>query len=176
MREQVEAELDDVLDGRPPTADDVQRLPVIGPVLNESLRLYPPAYAFAREAIEDVEIDDVLVRRRTTVVVSQWVMHRDPRWFERPEEFDPDRWIGGLEQRLPRSVFMPFGGGPHQCIGAHFAMLEATLLLATIAQRFRLDLDDDAPLVPEPLVTLRPRDVLRVTLQQTPQSSMAHQG
>lgn len=176
VREQLEAELDDVLDGRPPTADDVQRLPVTGRVLNESLRLYPPAYAFAREAIEDVEIDGVLVRKRTTVVVSPWVMHRDLRWFERPEAFDPDRWIGGLEQRLPRSVFLPFGGGPHQCIGAHFAMLEATLLLATIAQRFRLDLDDDATLVPEPLVTLRPRDALHVTLHATPRSSTVRQG
>ncbi len=166
VRDQLEAELRDVLGGSAPTPDDVNRLEVTGRILKEALRLYPPAYAFARQANRDVDIGGLPVRRGTTVILSPWVMHRDPRLFQQPDAFHPDRWLGDLEQYLPQSAYIPFGGGPHQCIGAHFAMLEAALALATIAQRYRLDLEPGAALVPEPLITLRPRDPLWVTLRQ----------
>ncbi len=164
VRERVEREARDVLGGRAAVADDVGRLQVTGNVLKETLRLYPPVYAFARQATRDVEIGGVRVRRGTTVVLAPWVMHRDPRLFERPDVFSPERWNGDLERRLPQSAYIPFGGGPHQCIGAHFAMLEATLVLATIVQRYRLNLDPGIELVPEPLITLRPRGQLWVSL------------
>jgi cytochrome P450 len=172
VRDRLEAELDDVLGGRAPTAADVGRLEVTGRVLKESLRLYPPAYAFARQATQRVEIGGVAVKKGTTVVVSPWVTHRDPRLFDQPEVFDPDRWLGDLERRLPRCAYFPFGGGPHQCIGAHFAMLEATLVLATIAQRYRLDLEPGVELVPEPLITLRPRYALWVAVRPVERPSL----
>lgn len=167
VRDRLEAELATVLGGRHPTAADVDALPVTTGVLKEALRLYPPAYAFARQATADVTVDGVPVRKGTTVVVSQWVTHRDPRWFDRPEVFQPDRWDGDLEQRLPKFAYHPFGGGPHRCIGEHFAMLEATLALATIAQRYRLDLDPGVELTPEPLISLRARDPLWATVRAT---------
>ena len=160
VRDQVEAELDQVLGGRTPTAYDIGNLPVTGRVLTEALRLYPPAYAFARHATRPVEIGGVPTRKGTTVVVAQWVTHRDARWFDRPDDFRPDRWTGDLAARLPKFAYFPFGGGPHRCIGEHFAILEATLALATIARRYRLDLEPGVELVPEPLISLRPRDPL----------------
>jgi cytochrome P450 len=98
--------------------------------------------------------------------MSQWVLHRDPRYWDQPERFDPTRWVGNLAARLPRFVYFPFGGGPHLCIGSGFAMLEATLLLATIAQRFHLALVPDQPVVLQPLMTLRPRYGMRMSLQE----------
>lgn len=162
VRDRLEAELAQVLDGRAPAAADVGDLAVTTRVLKEAMRLYPPAYAFARHATRPVTIGGVPVRRGTTVVVSQWVTHRDPRWFDGPDVFDPDRWDGDLERRLPKFAYYPFGGGPHRCIGEHFAMLEATLALAMIAQRYRLDLEPGVDLTPEPLISLRPRDPLWV--------------
>lgn len=160
VRDRIEAELDRVLKGRKPTARDVGDLPATGRVLTEALRLYPPAYAFARHATRPVEIGGVPARKGTTVVVAQWVTHRDPRWFDRPDNFEPDRWADDLAARLPKFAYFPFGGGPHRCIGEHFAMLEATLALATIARRYRLDLEPSVKLIPEPLISLRSRDPL----------------
>jgi cytochrome P450 len=140
-----------VLGGRPPQVEDVPRLVLTERVLWESMRLYPPAYAFARDSVAEAQVDGWRIPKHSTVIMSQWVVHRDPRWFHRPEAFDPDRWAGDLVKQLPRFAYFPFGGGPHKCIGAGFASLEATLLLATIAQRFRLDA------MPEHPVELLPR-------------------
>jgi cytochrome P450 len=135
-------------------------------VLRESMRLYPPAYAFARDSLADCRIGGWPVPGGSTVIMSQWVLHRDPRYWDRPERFDPDRWGGDLAARLPRFVYFPFGGGPHLCIGSGFATLEATLLLASIAQRFRLALVPDHPVVLQPLMTLRPRHGVRMSLHE----------
>jgi cytochrome P450 len=162
----LDEELRAVLDGRPPTAADLPRLPYTGMVLRESMRLYPPAYAFARDSLADCEIGGWLVPGGSTVIMSQWVLHHDPRYWKQPERFDPDRWVGDLAARLPRFVYFPFGGGPHLCIGSGFATLEATLLLATIAQRFRLALVPDHPVVLQPLMTLRPRHGVRMSLHE----------
>ena len=159
------AELDDVLCGRAPSLDDLSKLPYTGNVITETLRLYPPAWGLARVAIEDHEIAGYPVKKGMGVAMAQWVVHRDTRWYDAPEEFRPERWEGDFLKRLPRFAYFPFGGGPRQCIGNAFAIMEATLILATIAQRFRLRLVPDHPVVPLASITLRPRYGVRVTLE-----------
>jgi cytochrome P450 len=162
--QKLHAELDSLLSGRAPTLEDVSKLRYTEAVLTESLRLYPPAWGTARVANEDHEIGGYPLRKGMGVSLSQWVMHRDPRWFDSPEEFLPERWEDGLVKRLPRFAYFPFGGGPRQCIGNTFALMEATLVLATIAQRFRFRLVPGHPVVPLPSITLRPRHGILVTL------------
>ncbi len=151
------AELDAVLHGRAPSLDDVPNLPYTGQVITESLRLYPPAWGMARIAIEDVEIAGYPIPKGCGVSLAQWVVHRDPRWFDTPLEFRPERWEGDLLKRLPRFAYFPFGGGPRQCIGNNFAVMEAVLLLATIAQKFRIRLVPGKVIVPAASITLRPK-------------------
>src|SRR5258705_13384942 len=134
------AELDAVLGGRTPTLADLPNLPYAGHVITESLRLYPPAWGLARVAIEDHQIAGYPVTKGMGVAMAQWVVHRDPRWYDAPEEFRPDRWEDDLLKRLPRFAYFPFGGGPRQCIGNMFGLMEATLILATVARNFRLRL------------------------------------
>jgi cytochrome P450 len=158
-------ELDATLAGRAPTMDDLPRLPYTGHILTESLRLYPPAWGMARLAIEDHEIAGYRVPAGTGVAIAQWVVHRDPRWYEAPDEFRPERWEGDLQKRLPRFAYFPFGGGPRQCIGNMFALMEATLVLATVAQRFRLRMEAGAEIVPLASITLRPKSGVPVRLE-----------
>jgi cytochrome P450 len=159
------AELDGVLSGKAPTLDDVAKLKYTENVLTESLRLYPPAWGTARVAIEEHEIGGYKVPKGTGISLTQWTMHRDPRWFDAPEEFRPERWEDGLAKRLPRFAYFPFGGGPRQCIGNTFALMEATLVLATTAQRYRFRLVAGHPVVPLPSITLRPRHGIRAVLE-----------
>jgi cytochrome P450 len=159
------AEIDAVLGGKAPTLEDVPKLKYTELVLTESMRLYPPAWGTARVAIEDHELGGYKVRKGTGVSLSQYVMHRDPRWYDAPEEFRPERWEDGLAKRLPRFAYFPFGGGPRQCIGNNFALMEATLVLATIAQRYRFRLVQGHPVVPLPSITLRPRHGIRAILE-----------
>ncbi len=158
---QVEAklheELDRVLGGRPPTVDDLPSLRYTNNVITESLRLYPPAWGMARVAIEDTEIAGYPIPKGCGVSLAQWVVHRDPRWFEAPLEFRPERWEGDLLKRLPRFAYFPFGGGPRQCIGNNFAVMEANLLLATLAQQFRISLVPGREIIPAASITLRPK-------------------
>jgi cytochrome P450 len=159
-------ELDRVLQGRAPTANDLPALSYTEQVILESMRLQPPAYAFGREAIRDLDLGGYVVRKGTTLLMSVYNMHRDPRWFDEPLEFRPERWADGLADRLPRHVYMPFGGGPRICIGNSFAMMEAILLLAGIARRFRLQALRSEPIVPFPTITLRPAGGVPMRLQQ----------
>jgi cytochrome P450 len=155
--ERLLAEAQEVLNGRPPTVADLPRLRYTEGVVLEALRLYPPAYVVGREAIDDCEIGGYRVPASTTLLMSQWVVHRDARHFEQPEAFRPERWAGDLAQRLPKYAYFPFGGGPRLCIGNTFAMMETVLVLATIAPRFRFTLLPEPAVVPWPTFTLRPK-------------------
>ncbi len=161
-------ELDEVLAGRTPTPEDLPRLRYTDMVLKESMRIYPPAWAIGREAREPFQAGRFLVRPGTNIFISQWITHRDPRFFPDPERFDPERWRDDPIRRgvLPRFAYFPFGGGPRVCIGAGFAQMEAGLILATIAQRFLLELvpGQSIPLLPS--VTLRPRHGIRMRARE----------
>lgn len=160
------AELDAVLGGRLPTTADVARLPYAERVIQEAMRLYPPLWAMARIAKQETDLGGHRVTAGTVVIVSQWVMHRDPRFFADPERFDPARWSDGLAKRLPRYAYFPFGGGPRGCIGSRFAMMEAVLLLATIAQEVRFTLASDQAVVVSPSITLRPKDGVPIIVRR----------
>lgn len=151
------AEIDEVLGGRDPSPADLPRLPFTEQVLLESMRLYPPAWITGREVLEDLSLRGYRIPRGVQLITCQWVVHRDPRYFENPEGFDPDRFSAEQAGSLPRYAYFPFGGGPRVCIGNHFAMTEACLLLALLTQRFRFDLAPGEHLEFLPTVTLRPR-------------------
>ena len=159
-------ELHEILGDRPPRVADLPRLRFTEMVVTEAMRLYPPAYALGREAVKDCKIADYDVRAGTSIFISPWVVHRDGRWFDRPEEFLPERWAGNAAQRLPRFAYFPFGGGPRICIGNRFAMMEAVLLLACIARRYRLVLENEKSVALFPSITLRPANGLRMTLRR----------
>ncbi len=159
------AELNAVLGGRAPTVEDVPRLAYTDRVLKEAMRLYPPAWMMVRLAAEECVIGGYRIPRRTSVLASQWVLHRDPRYYPDPERFDPDRWTETFQKNLPRFAYFPFGAGPRMCIGASFATMEATLMLAVLAQRFRFRIADPTEKVlPLPSITLRPKSPVRITL------------
>jgi cytochrome P450 len=156
LRAELLAELEQVLRGAPPTYDDVQRLPLCNAVVREALRLYPPAWAMGREAAEDFSLGGVAVARGVQLVTSPWVVQRDARFFTEPLAFRPKRWLGSETATLPRFAYFPFGGGPRVCIGNHFALLEAALVLATILTHVELDsVATSAPAL-SPSITLRP--------------------
>jgi cytochrome P450 len=157
-------ELDRVLGGRIPGLGDLESLAYTDAVVLESMRLYPPAWALAREALTDVEIGGHPFPKGAEFVMSPWVLHRDPRTFEDPEAFKPERWDNDLAHRLPRFAYFPFGGGPRVCIGNRFAMMEAKLVLARTLQRFRFEVTPDTALTLLPSVTLRPRHGVRLRL------------
>jgi cytochrome P450 len=162
IQQRVQAEARHVLSGRPPAAADVPRLTFCEMVIRESMRLYPPAYLVGRRAIDDIMIGQHFIPAGTNVLMSQWVVHRDGRWFDDPLTFNPDRWANGLASRLPKYAYFPFGGGPRVCIGNAFAMFEATLLLAMVAERFTLELMTADPIRMRPAVTLRPAQPIQV--------------
>jgi cytochrome P450 len=157
-------ELDRVLGGRTPGLDDLENLKVTDAIVLESMRLYPPAWVMARQALTDVEIGGTQFRKGAEFVMSPWVVHRDPGNFEDPEAFKPERWENDLAQRLPRFAYFPFGGGPRVCIGNRFAMMEAKLVLAVAIQRFRFEVAPETDLALFPSVTLRPRHGVRLRL------------
>jgi cytochrome P450 len=141
----------------PSASDAVARLDLTRRILDEAMRLYPPAWAIAREVQRPFELRGQRFETGAQLVISQWVLHRDPRWFPEPERFDPDRWLPERATSAPRMAYLPFGGGPRICIGNHFALTEAVLVLARIGQRFRVVVPPDAPLAFRPSVTLRPQ-------------------
>jgi cytochrome P450 len=160
-------ELDRVLDGRAPTLAVLPRLPYAEMVIKESMRLFPPAWGIGRCALRDFDLHGYHLPKGTNIFILQWLTHRDPRFFPEPLRFDPERWRSDPVRTgaLPRFAYFPFGGGPRVCIGAGFAMMEATLLLATIAQRYRFTLLPDPPVVPFFSITLRPKHGLPVRIE-----------
>lgn len=163
--ERLEAELDRQLGGRPPTSEDLKRLPYVRAVLDESMRLYPPGWVISREVVRPVEIGGYALRPGQVLFISPYALHRDPNHWEEPERFDPDRFLGDRREAIPRYAYLPFGGGPRVCIGNNFALMEGQLILATVAQRFRLRLVPDQQVEPEALVTLRPRHGIQMRLE-----------
>jgi cytochrome P450 len=148
-------ELDRVLDGREPTLEDIPRLEYTHKVLQEALRLYPPGWMFERTALADVQFGDYTLPEGASAIVCPYIIHRDPRFWDRPLEFDPDRWTDEAESSRPRMAYFPFGAGPRFCYGEAFAWVEATLGLAGITQKWRLKLVEGQEIRPEPHVTIR---------------------
>jgi cytochrome P450 len=153
-----------VLAGRSPTADQLQQLPYTAAVIAEAMRLFPPVYVIGREATRDLELGGYRVKRGYTVLMSQWVNHRDPQYFLEPEEFHPERWENGLAKRIPKFAYYPFGGGQRMCIGSSFASLEAPIILATVGQRYRFTIDPGAVISLKPQITLEPANGIPATL------------
>jgi cytochrome P450 len=159
-------ELQRVLGGRLPCIDDLSQLPYTEMVFKESLRLYPPAYAVVRRAVDDCQIGGYPIPAGATVAMFQWSVHRDVRFFDRPEEFIPERWENDFQKRLPRCAYFPFGAGPRLCIGDSFAKVEVPLLLASIVQRFHFDLVANHPVLLNPSLTLRPRKGIKMVVRR----------
>jgi cytochrome P450 len=160
------AEWRDVLGGRTPTADDLPRLTYTDAVITEAMRVYPPVYLLGREATCDLELGGYRVRKGYTVFVSQWVAHRDPRYFPDPEVFRPERWLDGLAKRLPKYAYFPFGGGPRVCIGNTFALMEAALILAAVGQKYRFTYSGENPPELNPQITLLPKNGIPAVLSR----------
>lgn len=165
-RQHLQAELDSVLGDRLPTLEDLPNLPYTEMVIKEGMRLYPPAWNFARQAIEDVEIGDYLIPKNAGVMTIPYVTHRHPDFWDDPERFDPQRFSPENEPHIHKYAYFPFGGGPRICIGNSFAMMEAQLILAAIMQRYTVALVEGHRVEPEALVTLRPKYGMKMHLQQ----------
>jgi cytochrome P450 len=156
------SELKATLGGRSPTIDDLPRLAYLDHVVSEVMRLYPPVWTIGREALAPFDLRGVRIPKGAQLYFSQWVVHRNPNNFPDPEAFRPERWEDGLAKRLPKCAYFPFGAGPRACIGGGFSTMEATLVLATFAQRFRFELAAGERVVPQASITLRPRGGLRM--------------
>ena len=162
----LQAEVDAVLNGRKAMLQDLPNLRYTTMIVKESLRLYPPAWVLnAREALEDIEIDGYTIPKGGNIFVAPYAVHRNPIYFADPMRFDPERFSPENEKRIPRYAYFPFGGGPHVCIGNSFALMEAQLILATMAQRVSLSLLPDQVVDIDPLVTMGPKHGLRMRVQ-----------
>ena len=166
VEERMHAEIDGVLRGAPPAFDDTQRLPYTTGVFAESLRLYPPAWAIGRRARQDYSVGGYTIPARSILLMSPWAVHRDPRWFADPERVNPERWRPEEVEKRPRFAFFPFGGGARVCIGERFAWAEGVLVLATIAQRWKMRLVPGHVVAMQPVITLRPRHGMKMTLEK----------
>lgn len=151
-----------VLNNAAPTLEALTNLPLTRGVIKESLRLYPAAYLFGREPLQDVDIGGFRIPKGVGVVISPYVMGRHPDYYECPDDFKPERWTPEFEKALPRYAYMPFGGGPRTCIGEGFAMMETMVLLVLIGQRFTLTYADKAPPVPLPSITMPPKQGMKM--------------
>jgi cytochrome P450 len=173
-RRRMAEEITEVVGDRLPTMDDYRSLKFTEAVVKETLRLYPAAWLHLVRAVADVELAGQRVPAGTDVWMSQWATHRDPRWFDDPEAFRPERFLGDAAQEIPNYAWFPFGGGPHVCLGNRFALVEAVLVLATIAQRFHLEIDPELEFPPQPLMTLQPGRDVPARLVATPAHARPH--
>jgi cytochrome P450 len=158
-------EISFILGDRLPTFDDIAKLTYTRQVISESIRLFPPAWAIGRKAVADVDLGGYKVPKGTLVLMSPAVTQRDPRWFRDPHLFNPDRWEAGKEEERPKFAYFPFGGGPRTCIGEQFAWMELILLVTAISQRWIITLAPDAVVKMDPVITLRPKPGLWMSLE-----------
>jgi len=165
-QETLHAAVDQALAGRAPQAADLAALQAVEWTVRESMRLYPPVSLVARQAVDDCEIGGYPIAAGSLIYISPWAMQRDPRYFNDANDFKPERWSDGLDSRLPRYVFMPFGGGPRTCIGDRFAIMEAVLLLASFVQQFEFEYAGDKPPKPFASITLIPVGGVPVRLRR----------
>jgi len=169
VAERLYAEIDAVLADRDPTADDQDTLPFTRAVVAEAMRLYPPAWVLRRQAKEPVRLDSrsIDVPQHGIVIMSQWIAHRDPRWWPEPERFVPERWLDEqAKESRPKYAYFPFGGGVRSCIGEAFAWTEAILIVATLLRGWRIEAESSAPLRLTPTITLRPREPVWMRLKK----------
>jgi len=159
-------EVDRALGGRLPTIADLPSLAFVERVVTEAMRLYPPAWIIGRRAVDPYPIGAYVAPARAIFLMSTWVMQRDARFYDQPDRFLPDRWTPEFKAQLPKFAYFPFGGGPRQCIGESFAWMELVLVVATIAQRWKLALVPGHPVVPQPVVTLRTKHGMKMTLER----------
>ena len=160
------SELREVLKGRDPTFDDLSKLCYAEMVLAESMRIYPPAWAMGRKARRDFSLGPYNLPKNTTVLMSQFLMHRNAKYFPDPLRFDPQRFSAHAKAARPKCVYFPFGAGPRQCIGESFAWMESVLVLSVIAQKWRLQLEPSHRVEPQPLITLRPKYGMRMRFER----------
>jgi len=165
VRERVEREVDEQLDGSEPTAADVREFEYLEWVINEAMRLYPPVFALFRTPEEPVELCGYTVPEDGSVMLPQWGVHRSARYWDDPEAFDPERFSPDRQEDRPRFAFFPFGGGPRHCIGKHLAMLEAQLILATMISEYRLEFEGETPLALSPSLTMHPRQEMTMRVR-----------
>jgi cytochrome P450 len=166
IERRVVAEIRDVCADAPPSFEHLRALEYTGRVIDEALRLYPPAWLFERQALVDVELGGYAIPAKTPVAVVPWTLHRHPGYWPNPEGFDPDRFLPEAVAARPRYAYLPFGGGPRQCIGVNFALYEAKLVLATLLQRYRVELIPGQDLSCDAAVTLRPAHGMKVQLRR----------
>jgi cytochrome P450 len=167
------AELDQVLDGHSPEITDIPYLRYTDFVLKEALRLYPPVWALPRSALKECKIGGYTIPAGSSISISQWVVHHDPRYFDEPDGFKPQRWENDLTKRLPAFAYFPFGGGPRQCLGYSFANMEALLIIASIASRFHFSLVPDHPVIPWASISLNPKFGIKVMIHRRTPSSLS---
>lgn len=165
VKTKLREELKRVLDGRTPALADLSQLTYTEQVIKESMRLMPPAWSIQRESTSEVPLGKYLIPKGSDVLMSQYAVHRDPRWYPQPDVFVPERWTDGFAKQLPKYAYFPFGGGPRLCIGQQFAMMEAMLMLAMVAQRYDLALAPNQRIEPQPSITMRPRHGLRMIVR-----------
>lgn len=158
-------ELEALAKNQCPTIEDLNNVPVLEHVLLETMRLFPTAYLMGREATCEVELGGYKLPAGISIMMSQWVLHRDQRFYDEPEEFKPERWEDG-SRNLPERAYFPFGAGPRLCIGKDFGMMEASLILAAFLTRFQFTLPDDSTVLPWPSITLRPKNGLMVKIKR----------
>lgn len=164
-------EVDSVLEGRAPAFDDLPRLPYTEMIFAESLRLYPPAWGVSRKAKEDFNLGSARIPAQSICILSPYVTHRDARWFPNPERFDPQRWTPEARESRPKFCYFPFGGGARVCIGERFAWMEGVLVLAALAQKWKLRLVEPQRVEPLALITLRPKHGVQMIVEPRAQLS-----
>jgi len=166
VEKKLQAEVDSVLEGRSATAEDWPKLRYTEMVVAEAMRMYPPAWIMGRRALNDFQIGDYFVPANSIVLASQYIMHHDSRYYPDPDRFDPERWTAEARESRPKFAYFPFGAGPRICIGESFAWMEGVLLLATLAQKWQMRLVPGHPVAMQPLVTLRTKHGMQMTLHK----------